>query len=68
MASGDFYRTKAAQLRAKGRRDPWIQAELEGIAAAYLRLAEQAERSYGSESFGQIHRCAIFHSSRWRPT
>ncbi len=47
MTSGDFYRTKAAQLRAKARHEsnPKVQAELEGLAAAYLRLAEQAERN-----------------------
>lgn len=47
MASGDLYRIRAAELRGKSQQeaDPQIQAELEGLAAAYLRLAEQAERN-----------------------
>lgn len=47
MTSGDFYRTKAAELRAKALHEanPDVQTELEGLAAAYLRLAEQAERN-----------------------
>jgi hypothetical protein len=47
MTTGDLYRTKAAELRAKALHEanPEVQAELEGLAAAYLRLAEQAERN-----------------------
>jgi hypothetical protein len=47
MTSGDFYRTKAAELRAKALHEPnpVVQAELEGLATAYLRLAEQADRN-----------------------
>ncbi len=48
MASGDFYRTKAAELHAKAlhhESSPKVQAELEGLAAAYIRLAEQADRN-----------------------
>ena len=47
MTSGDFYRTKAAQFRAKALHEtnPEVQAELDGLAAAYLRLAEQAVRN-----------------------
>lgn len=47
MTPGDQYRLKAAELRAKVKREsnPEVRAELEGLAAAYLRLAEQAERN-----------------------
>jgi len=47
VASGDGYRTKAAELRAKAQREKNLdaRAELEGLAAAYLRLAEQAARN-----------------------
>ncbi|HYC16709.1 MAG TPA: hypothetical protein VEC94_05865 [Pseudolabrys sp.] len=31
--------------RAEGETDPGIRAELENLAAAFLRLAEQAERN-----------------------
>ena len=40
MASGDFYRTKAAELNAKA-----LHAELLGLAIAYARLAQQADRN-----------------------
>ena len=47
MKSVDFYRAKANELRARALQEsnPDIQAELEGIAAAYIRLAEQADRN-----------------------
>lgn len=47
MPPGDDYRVKASDLRAQAlhEADPHIQADLEGLAAAYLRLAEQAERN-----------------------
>ncbi len=47
MTTGDDYRVKAAELRARARSetDPAIGAELESLARAYLRLAEQAERN-----------------------
>lgn len=47
MTSGDQYCVKAAELRAKALHEtnPVVQAELEGLAAAYLRLAEQAKRN-----------------------
>jgi hypothetical protein len=47
MTSGDSYRTKAAELRAKALHEtnPEVQAELEGLAAAYSRLVGQAERN-----------------------
>jgi hypothetical protein len=46
LTSGD-YRAKAAELWAKASHEsnPEVQAELEGLAAAYLRLAEQADRN-----------------------
>ena len=48
MTSGEIlYRTKAAELHAKAQHEasPQRRAELEGLAAAYLRLAKQAERN-----------------------
>ncbi len=47
MTSGDKYRIKAAELRAKAHNesDPAVRADLEGLAAAYIRLAEQADRN-----------------------
>jgi chromosome segregation ATPase len=47
VSSGEEYRLKAAELRAKALRkvNPDVQAEFEGLAAAYMRLAEQAERN-----------------------
>jgi len=49
MAVGDNYRAKALELLAHAdtERDPQARAELENLAAAYLRLAEQAERNSG---------------------
>jgi len=49
MAVGDHYRAKALELLAHAdtERDPQARAELENLAAAYLRLAEQAERNSG---------------------
>ena len=45
--AGDFYRSRAAELRAKAQRETSrdVRLELEGLAAAYLRLAGQAERN-----------------------
>jgi hypothetical protein len=47
MAVGDNYRTKTLQLlaQAETETDPVIRADFENLAAAYLRLAEQAERN-----------------------
>jgi len=47
MAAGDRYRAKALELfaRADGENDQSLKAELENLAAAFLRLAEQAERN-----------------------
>lgn len=47
MAVGDNYRAKALDLLAHAdtERDPIARAQLESLAAAYLRLAEQAERN-----------------------
>jgi hypothetical protein len=49
MAVGDHYRAKALELlaHAETERDSLVRAELENLAAAYLRLAEQAERNSG---------------------
>jgi hypothetical protein len=47
MTSGDIYRIKAAELHAKAQREtkPHMKAELENLALAYIRLAEQADRN-----------------------
>lgn len=47
MTTGDEYRVKAAELRARARRetDAAINGELLSLARAYLRLAEQADRN-----------------------
>ena len=47
MAAGDEYRIKAAEFHAQARREPrpGLRAELENLARAYLRLAEQAQRN-----------------------
>ena len=47
MVAGDGYRVKALELlaRADGENDQTIKAEFENLAAAFLRLAEQAERN-----------------------
>jgi hypothetical protein len=47
MGSGDHYRVKAADMnaRAKSEPNPFIRAEYENLALAYLRLADQAERN-----------------------
>ncbi len=47
MATGDQYHLKAAELHARAMRErkPAVQAELESLAVAYVRLAEQAERN-----------------------
>jgi hypothetical protein len=47
MAVGDNYRAKALELlvRAETEDDLQMRAELENLAAAYLRLADQAERN-----------------------
>jgi hypothetical protein len=49
MAAGDHYRAKALELLAHvdTERDLTARSELESLAAAYLRLAEQAERNSG---------------------
>jgi len=47
MPSGDSYRDKARQLYAKAAAEPHAQTqvELESLARAYQRLAEQADRN-----------------------
>jgi len=47
MASGDEYRAKALELLAHAdtESDPLLRSGFENLAAAYLRLAEQAERN-----------------------
>lgn len=49
MTAGDGYRAKALELlaRADGETDRQMRAEFENLAAAFLRLAEQAERNAG---------------------
>ena len=52
MAAGDDYRIKAADMNAKAKREvrPLARAELENLALAYLRLADQADRNAALES------------------
>jgi hypothetical protein len=47
MVIGDRYRAKALELLAlaDGENDQSIKTEFENLAAAFLRLAEQAERN-----------------------
>jgi hypothetical protein len=47
LVPGDKYRARALELlaRAEIETDPQIRAEFENLAAAFLRLAEQAERN-----------------------
>jgi hypothetical protein len=47
LVAGDKYRARALELlaRAEIETDPQIRAEFENLAAAFLRLAEQAERN-----------------------
>ena len=47
MPAGDDYRIKAADMHAKAKREakPRTRAELESLALAYLRLADQADRN-----------------------
>jgi hypothetical protein len=51
MATGDTYRVKAAELRARAQREPnpAVQSELEALAQSYLRLVDQAERNSHSD-------------------
>jgi len=47
MPAGDEYRIKAAEImgKAKEEADLRLYAELENLALAYLRLADQADRN-----------------------
>jgi hypothetical protein len=47
MSAGDNHRAKALELlsRAEIENDLTMRAEFENLAAAFLRLAEQAERN-----------------------
>ena len=47
MTTGDEYRGRAANLRAKAQRETnaAVRTEFERLALSYLRLAEQAERN-----------------------
>ena len=47
MAAGDDYRIKAADVNAKAKLETKLRtrAELEKLALAYLRLADQADRN-----------------------
>ena len=47
MVAGDRYRAKALELLAlaDGENNETAKAEFENLAAAFLRLAEQAERN-----------------------
>ncbi len=47
MTPAEQYRAKAAELRAKAQLESnrSTQTELEGMAASYIRLADQADRN-----------------------
>jgi hypothetical protein len=47
VAAGDRYRAKALELlaRADGETDSQMRAEFENLAAAFIRLAEQADHN-----------------------
>ncbi len=51
MQPQDEYRVKAAELRAKARKEtsPGLHSELEFLARGYLRLAGEAERNSHSD-------------------
>ena len=51
MTLGDDYRIKAAELRARARREANValRQECERLALSYLRLAEQAERNAATD-------------------
>ena len=45
MASGDYYRAKAAELKAQAgaQTDPTVRQELTVLARGYARLGDQAD-------------------------
>ncbi len=47
MSQADEYRVRAAEFRAKARHegDASVRIDLESLARAYVRLAEQAEKN-----------------------
>jgi hypothetical protein len=47
MSMEEEYRTRAAEAQARAQCEtrPTLRAELEKVATAYLRLAEQAQRN-----------------------
>ena len=47
MSAGDNYLAKSLELfgKAENENDPTLRAEFENLAAAFRRLAEQAERN-----------------------
>jgi hypothetical protein len=47
MPGGDAYRAKAADFAARATTEgnPFMRVELENLALAYLRLADQADRN-----------------------
>jgi len=51
---GDAYRIKASELNAEARHESNAarRMELENLAMAYLRLADQAERNARNEKYG----------------
>ena len=63
MAAGDDYRIKAADLNAKAKREihSRTRSDLEGLALAYLRLADQADRNsdlapWTEQPLSSVHR------------
>ena len=47
MSTGDKYRVRAAEMRARARRenDAAVRADLDNLALSYLRLADLAEQN-----------------------
>ena len=52
VPSAAAYRHKALELRASAEKvsDPFIRAELESLALAYLQLADKTEKATAKES------------------
>ena len=53
MSAGDIYLAKSLDLlgKAENESDPTLRAEFENLAAAFRRLAEQAERNQNFLAF-----------------
>ncbi len=56
MGQADEYRVKAAAFRAEARhvRDLSVRGNLESLARAYVRLAEQAEKNRHLNTYARL--------------